>query len=69
MVYIIHIFIVDDNDKNNLFLHMIQQNNIDRYVSRINGIIVKEIALGHKFRWHATNYQTIVLFTKYVVQN
>ena len=29
---------------------MMQQNN----VSRLNAIIVKEITLGHKYRWHAT---------------
>ena len=33
---------------------MIQQNNIQRYISRLNTIAVMEITLGHKYRWYAT---------------
>ena len=39
---------------NNLFRHMIKKNNIQRYTSRFNTIIVKEITLGHKYRCHGT---------------
>ena len=39
---------------NNVFRRMIQKNNIQRYISRLNTIIVKEITQGHKYRWHAT---------------
>ena len=33
---------------------MIQNNNIGRYISRLNTIIVTEITLGHEYRWQAT---------------
>ena len=37
---------------------MIKKNSILRYISRLNTIIVKEITLGYKYRWHATTKQT-----------
>ena len=32
-------------------------DNIHRNVSGLNAVIVLEIALGHKYRWHATTKQ------------
>ena len=33
---------------------LLNKTNIQGYISRLNTIIVKEITLGHKHRWHAT---------------
>ena len=51
---------------NTLFRHMIQKNNIQRCISRLKIIIVKEITLGHKYRWYATTNYQIILSNDYV---